>query len=87
MNAIELKPGNFVIYEYRDSVILTRIGISPSYEGGIKGDDIEVISGTESLMDYWPIGEILIDKDNEIIVKEIFKDEDECYDKYPEYML
>jgi len=87
LNTIELKPGNLVIYEYKDSLVLTKVGVSIAYDGRLKADDIEIISGTGPLMYYWPIGEVLSDVDKEINIKEIFENKQECYDKYPEFAL
>ena len=87
MSNIELKPGNLIIYEYRDSMILSKIDVCTVYEGRIAADDIEIISGTGTLMDYWSIGEVLSNENNEINIKEVFKNEQECYNKYPEYFI
>ena len=87
MNSIELKPGNLIIYEYRDTIFLSKVDVCRVYGKGIEVEDIEIISGTGTLMLYLSISNLFSSDNNEINIKEVFKNEQECYDKYPELAL
>ena len=56
---MKFKKDDVIIYRYHDTLILTRV-VEKDPEGKYQGEDIERISGTEDIMNYyWDFEEVL----------------------------
>ena len=79
-----IQEGNLIIYKFKDSCFLANVLM---VETKLIAIDIERIYGDMSLSQEWEIETILKNKNSSVEIVEIFKDDNDLYDKYPEFSI